>query len=212
VKPGDDELDDLLKRLHLANARRIWPSLVERAEKEQWSFRDFIALLVKEEIAQRQQTRLGRPSRWAGLPFLKTIDDFNFNFQSTVRLSLLGSALSVDFVTEGRCLVFLGKPMDPRCAPGTSGLTTSASGRQVTEGTTWPEFPEFPGQDPRNLQPKSSRWPACESEWRGEREVAEDEGGSAAGRRFRHGGHRRGSKRRGERGASCRPRPGPREL
>jgi DNA replication protein DnaC len=110
VKPSDDELDHLLKRLHLANARRIWPSLVERAEKEQWSFRDFLALLVKEEIAQRQQTRLGRLSRWAGFPFLKTIDDFNFTFQSTVRLSLLGSALSADFVTEGRCLVFLGKP------------------------------------------------------------------------------------------------------
>jgi DNA replication protein DnaC len=110
MKRSDDELDGLLKRLHLANARRIWPSLVERAEKEQWSFRDFLALLVKEEIAQRQQTRLGRLSRWAGFPFLKTIDDFNFTFQSTVRLSLLGSALSADFVTEGRCLVFLGKP------------------------------------------------------------------------------------------------------
>jgi DNA replication protein DnaC len=110
VKPSDDELDGLLKRLHLANARRIWRSLVERAEKEQWSFRDFLALLTAEEIAQRQQTRLSRLSRWAGFPFLKTIDDFNFTFQSTVRLSLLGSALSADFVTEGRCLIFLGKP------------------------------------------------------------------------------------------------------
>jgi DNA replication protein DnaC len=110
MKPSDDELDDLLKRLHLANARRIWRSLVERAEKQQWSFRDFLALLATEEIAQRQQTRLGRLSRWAGFPFLKTIDDFDFTFQSTVRLSLLGSALSPDFVTEGRCLIFLGKP------------------------------------------------------------------------------------------------------
>jgi DNA replication protein DnaC len=113
VKPTDDELDALLKRLHLANARRIWRSLVERAEKEQWSFRDFLALLAAEEIAQRQQTRLGRLSRWAGFPFLKTIDDFNFTFQSTVRLSLLGSALSADFVTEGRCLILLGKPPVP---------------------------------------------------------------------------------------------------
>ena len=33
----------------------------------------------------------------------------------------------------------------------TSGLTKSAP-RQVTQGTTWPEFPEFPGQNLRNLQ------------------------------------------------------------
>jgi DNA replication protein DnaC len=110
MKPNDDELDALLKRLHLASARRIWRDLVQRAEKEQWSYRDFLGLLVAEEIAQRQQTRLGRLSRRASFPFFKTIDDFDFTYQSTVRLSLLGSALSHDFITEGRCLVLYGKP------------------------------------------------------------------------------------------------------
>ena len=42
--------------------------------------------------------------------FLKTIDEFDFSFQSTVRLQLLGSALSPDFVTEGRCVILSGKP------------------------------------------------------------------------------------------------------
>src|SRR5207245_10225839 len=60
MMPGDDELDALLKRLHLASARRIWRQLVQRAEKEEWSYRDFLALLVAEEIAQRQQ--IGRAS------------------------------------------------------------------------------------------------------------------------------------------------------
>ena len=87
-----------------ANARRVWRDLTLRAEQEGWSCRDFLALLVEEEIAHRQQTRLGRVSRWARFPFLKTIDDFDFTYQSVVRLSLLGSALSPDFVTEGRCI------------------------------------------------------------------------------------------------------------
>jgi DNA replication protein DnaC len=65
--------------------------------------------LVTEEIAQRQQTRIARMVRRARFPFLKTTDDFNFTYQSTVRLSLLGSALAADFVTEGRCLIFGGK-------------------------------------------------------------------------------------------------------
>ena len=68
MKLTDDELDALLKRLHLANARKIWQKLVERAEKEEWSYRDFLALLVAEEIAQRQQTRLGRLSHRARFP------------------------------------------------------------------------------------------------------------------------------------------------
>ena len=107
---SDVQLDALLKRLHLANARRAWRDLVQRAEREEWSYRDFLALLVSEEIAHRQQTRMARMVRRAHFPFFKTIDDFNFTYQSTVRLSLLGSALAADFVTEGRCLIFGGKP------------------------------------------------------------------------------------------------------
>jgi DNA replication protein DnaC/molybdopterin/thiamine biosynthesis adenylyltransferase len=110
MKLSDDQLDALLKRLHLASARRIWPKLVEQAEKDQWSYRDFLGILVAEEIAHRQQTRLQRLSRRAVFPFLKTIDDFDFTYQSTLRLSLLGSALSSDFITEGRCLILSGKP------------------------------------------------------------------------------------------------------
>jgi DNA replication protein DnaC len=104
------DLDALFKRLHLANARRVWRDLVERAEREAWAYRDFLTLLATEEIAHRQQTRLARLTRRAHFPFLKTIDDFNFTYQSSLRLHMLGSALSADFVTEGRSLILAGKP------------------------------------------------------------------------------------------------------
>jgi len=107
---ADQELDALLKRLHLANTRRAWRELARRAEQEEWTYHDFLTLLVTEEIAHRQQTRLERVVRRARFPFLKTIDDFNFMYQSTVRLALLGSALSADFTTEGHCVIFNGKP------------------------------------------------------------------------------------------------------
>jgi DNA replication protein DnaC len=110
MMPADIDLESLLKRLHLANARRVWRDLIVRAESEQWSFHHFLALLVAEEVAHRQQTRLARLSRRAQFPFLKTIDDFDFTYQSTLRLALLGSALTPDFVTEGRCLILHGKP------------------------------------------------------------------------------------------------------
>ena len=107
---SDQALDALLKRLHLANTRRAWRDLTQRAEQEDWTYRDFLTLLITEEIAHRQQTRLGRLLHRARFPFFKTIDDFNFTYQSTVRLSLLGSALAPEFVTDGRCLILTGKP------------------------------------------------------------------------------------------------------
>ena len=96
------DLDPLLKRLHLANTRRVWRDVLVRAEQEEWPYAQFLTLLVTEEITQRQQTRLARLVRRAAFPFQTTIDDCDFTYQSTVRLALLGSALSLDFVTEGR--------------------------------------------------------------------------------------------------------------
>ena len=114
VRPSVDsvdlELDAVFKRLNLANARRVWRDLIARAERDEWSYDRFLTVLVAEEIAHRQQTRLTRLSRRASFPFLKTIDDFDFTYQSTVRLALLGSALSPDFITEGRALILYGKP------------------------------------------------------------------------------------------------------
>ena len=40
------DIDVFFKRLHLANARRIWQELVQRAEKEQWSYRQFLHTLL----------------------------------------------------------------------------------------------------------------------------------------------------------------------
>src|SRR5262245_55702779 len=98
----DIDIDAIFRRLHLANARHIWRDLIARAEKDSWSYHDFLSVLLTEEIAHRQQTRLQRLTRKARFPFLKTVDDFDFTYQSTVRLSMLGSLLSPDFVTEGR--------------------------------------------------------------------------------------------------------------
>ena len=110
MMPFDLNVDALLKRLSLANARRTWRDLVARAEKEEWSYHDFLSTLVAEEVAHRQQTRIQRNAQRSRFPFLKTVDDFDFTYQSTVKLSLLGSALSPDFVTDGRNLVLHGKP------------------------------------------------------------------------------------------------------
>jgi DNA replication protein DnaC len=110
VIPADPDLDALLKRLHLANARRVWRDLCARAEKGEWAYQHLLDVLFAEEVAHRQQTRLQKASRDAGFPFLKTVDDFNFTYQSTVRLPLIGSYLSADFVTEGRSLILHGRP------------------------------------------------------------------------------------------------------
>jgi DNA replication protein DnaC len=88
---SEAEREALFKRLHLAHMRRIYQDVAVQAEKEGWSYADFLGLLLAEEVAGRKQTRLQRRTRSAHFPFLKTIDEFDFSLQSTLRLALLGS-------------------------------------------------------------------------------------------------------------------------
>ena len=71
-------------------------------------YADYLQILVGEEIAHRGQTRVQRMTRKAHFPFLRTIEEFDFTYQTGLRKELLGSYLGPDLVPEGRCLVAFG--------------------------------------------------------------------------------------------------------
>lgn len=104
------DLDAMLKRLHLPTIRRLYPELALRAESEGMSYRDFLEILVCEEIAHRAETRITRSVRKAKFPFLRTIEEFDFTFQTSVRLQMLGTLLGPELVSEGRCAILSGPP------------------------------------------------------------------------------------------------------
>ena len=107
--PETLDLDAVLKRLNLANARRIWTTLAARSDTDGWPARRFLATLLAEEIAHRQQTRLTREVRSAHFPFLKSVDDFDFSFQKSLNRRLVTHYLTPEAVTEGRNLILFGR-------------------------------------------------------------------------------------------------------
>lgn len=104
------DLHAILRRLNLATVARILAEYEERAAAEGWSHREFVALLLAEEVAHRAGTRVHRLARQARFPYLKTIEEFDFVFQSSLRRQQLGPYLGPEFVTEGRNLILSGKP------------------------------------------------------------------------------------------------------
>ena len=102
------DLEGMLRRLHLPTVRRLYPECELRAEVEDQSYRDFLATLMAEEVAHRAQTRIERSVRKARFPFLRAIEEFDFTFQTSVRLQLLGSYLGPELVSEGRSLILCG--------------------------------------------------------------------------------------------------------
>lgn len=105
-----DDLDAMLKRLHMPTIRRLHADLALRAEEEGMSYHDYLETLCAEEIAHRAQTRTSRSVRKAKFPFLRTIEEFDFTFQTSLRLRMLGTLLGPELVSEARCAIFTGPP------------------------------------------------------------------------------------------------------
>lgn len=123
------DLDGMLKRLHLPTVRRLYADLATRAEAEGMSYRLYLETLAAEEIAHRAETRLTRAVRTARFPFLRTIDEFNFTFQTALKLQMLGSYLGPELVTEGRSAVFSGPS-----GTGKSHLCVAIAYRAIQHG------------------------------------------------------------------------------
>lgn len=104
------DLAAVMRRLNLATVARLLTEYEARAAREGWSHRDFLALLLAEEVAHRTDTRIKKLARYAHFPYLKTFEEFDFVFQSSLRRQQLGPYLGPEFVTEGRNLILSGKP------------------------------------------------------------------------------------------------------
>ena len=128
AEPARD-LEGMLKRLHLPTIRRLHGDLATRAEGEGMSYRAYLETLVAEEIAHRTETRLTRAVRAARFPFLRTIDDFNFTFQTALKLQMLGSYLGPELVSEGRNAVLSGPS-----GTGKTHLTIAIAYRAIQHG------------------------------------------------------------------------------
>ena len=108
--PVTPSLTVLLKRLKLGTVERLLPDLVPLAEREGWSYRDFLERLLSEEVATRAESRLATQVARAKFPFSATIETFDFTFRSELKRQMLGRFLGPELVSDNRSLILEGPP------------------------------------------------------------------------------------------------------
>lgn len=120
-----------LRRLHLPTVNRLYAEYEQMAAREGWSYTQYLERLVMEEIAHRIETRVSRAIRAAHLPFIKTIEEFDFQFQKSVERRMLGAYLGPELVSEGRCLILYGPP-----GTGKTALSIAIALKAIQNGFT----------------------------------------------------------------------------
>jgi len=105
-----DRIEMNLCRLRLSRIHEILPDIVKNAETQSKSHLSFLDELLEEEVSQKEQRRVETALRISGLPFIKTIDEFDFTFQPKLDRQKVNSLFDLTFVSRQENVVLLGPP------------------------------------------------------------------------------------------------------
>lgn len=105
-----ERLQSNLSRLRLQRIGAVLPDLAAAAQQQSKSYLDFLDELFEEEVAHKEQRRVETTLKISGLPFVKTIDEFDFLFQPKLDKHLVMSLFDLSFIQRKENVIFLGPP------------------------------------------------------------------------------------------------------
>jgi DNA replication protein DnaC len=104
-----EELEQLMKTLRLKRMVEIYDEQLKAADKEDYSYSDFLARLLRAEWHSRQEQSLKARIKRARLPEVWTLETFPFNKQPGVNRRLIRAFAELDFIPKAENIVFIGK-------------------------------------------------------------------------------------------------------
>ena len=104
------ELAHLSRALKAPRIQRVAGPLADRAREENWTFENYLARVLEEEVLARETSGGQLRVRAARLPAVKTLDDFDFTFQRSVKKQVVLHLAQLDFLLEAKNVLFFGPP------------------------------------------------------------------------------------------------------
>src|ERR1700758_2970881 len=91
-------------------AARAVDTLAERARQEEWSYEKFAEALLSTEISSRESSGGRLRIRAARFPAHKTLEEFDFTFQRSVKKQVIEHLGQLDFLHAKQNVILLGPP------------------------------------------------------------------------------------------------------
>ncbi len=104
------ELLNNLEELKLEQIRANIDTYIDIVNSGEKTLTDALNELTKLEINLKKEKRANANVRVANFPFLKTIDEFDFDFQSTIKKEKVKDLATTRFVENKENVLFLGNP------------------------------------------------------------------------------------------------------
>jgi DNA replication protein DnaC len=110
--------------------------LAERARAESWTHEEFLAACLQREVAARESHGGEGRIRAARFPARKSLEDFDFDHQRSLKREVITHLGTLDFVTAKDNVVFLGPPGTGKTHLSTGlGIRACQAGHRVAFAT-----------------------------------------------------------------------------
>jgi DNA replication protein DnaC len=130
------ELSHLFRSLKAPAAARALPKLAERARAEEWSYERFAEALLASETSSREAHGGEARIRAARFPSRKTLEEFDWSFQRSVKKDLVLHLAQLDFLLGKENVVLLGPPGTGKTHLATAlGIRACLAGYRVAFAT-----------------------------------------------------------------------------
>jgi DNA replication protein DnaC len=104
------ELSHLFRAMKAPAAAKALPKLAERARAEEWSYERFAQALLVTETSARDAHGGESRIRTARFPARKTLEEFDFTFQRSIKKQVIEHLGQLDFLHARENVVLLGPP------------------------------------------------------------------------------------------------------
>jgi DNA replication protein DnaC len=134
VSRAGSEIAFLARALKAPRIAQRASSLAIRAAEEHWDHETYLAAVLSEEVSARETHGGQHRVKAARFPQVKTLDDFDFSFQRSVKRQTMHHLAQLDFLEEKKNVIFLGPPGTGKthCEAGSTG--PSRTGVRVGAG------------------------------------------------------------------------------
>ena len=103
-------LENSLKQLRLSGLIQTLGVRVQEASANRLSHTEFLELLVQDELNVRDQRKMARRTKAADFRALKTLEDFDWEFNPSIKRKQIFDLAAGEYLRQGRDVLLLGPP------------------------------------------------------------------------------------------------------
>ena len=105
-----EQMQYQLKSVRLSGMAENLNIRIQEAKANDLTYESFLQNLLDDELYRRKDRLLNRRMKQARFPFLRTLEDFDFNFNPSVEKRRIKDLESTAFVSRAENVLFLGPP------------------------------------------------------------------------------------------------------